>query len=131
MPSSHENSDRRRFPRAIFSVEDGITGVLSIPGIHEKALSARILNLSEGGLQFSLDEKDKMKIHKGDRIVLLQIKAPSTLKFLMNIDAEVKWVLSNDVLELAGAGCAFINLSAISREQIAGFVEAWTESGGR
>jgi len=130
MTVSENPADRRRFKRAIFTIEDNVVGILSIPGVHEKAFSTNILNISEGGLQFTLDKENKNKIRAGDRVVVLQIKAPTTLKFLMNIDAEIKWVLSNELLDDAGAGCQFINVSPTSREQISGFVDSWIESRG-
>lgn len=121
-------SERRKFERAVFTLEDSVIGVLSVPGIHDRSIQTNILNVSEGGIQFTLEAQNKHKIRAGDRIVVLQIKAPATLKFLVNIDAEVKWVLHPDMFELAGAGCQFINISPSSREQIAAFVEAWNES---
>ena len=128
MTTKDQHQEHRIFRRAIFNLEDNIIGIISIPGVHEKALSTNILNLSEGGIQFTIAKGNAKQIRSGDRLVLLQIKAPATLKFLMNIDAEIKWILTDDIFDHAGAGCQFINISPTSREQIAGFVEAWTES---
>jgi len=128
MTTKDAGAERRKFERAVFTLEDGVFGILSVPGIHDRSLQASIINISEGGIQFTLEPQNKNKIRAGDRVVVLQIKAPATLKFLVNIDAEVKWVLHPEMFEHAGAGCQFINISPTSREQIAAFVEAWNES---
>jgi c-di-GMP-binding flagellar brake protein YcgR len=128
MTTKDAGSERRKFERAVFTLEDGVIGILSVPGIHDRSIQTNILNISEGGIQFTLDAQNKNKIRTRDRVVVLQIKAPATLKFLVNIDAEVKWVLHPDMFEFAGVGCQFINISPSSREQISAFVEAWNES---
>ncbi len=128
MTKSDMYEDRRKFKRAIFTLEDGVIAMLGIPGVQERAFKTYILNLSEGGIQFTLDEENIQKIHKGERVIILQIEAPFSLRFLVNIDAEIKWVLPHDIFEHVGAGCEFINITPTSQEQISAFVKSWTES---
>jgi len=125
-PASHD--DRRQFRRAIFTLEDNVIGTFSIAGVQDGSIKTNIVNISEGGLQFTLDAEIKHKVKAGDHLVILQINAPATLKFLVNIDAEIKWVLLPEIFEYAGAGCQFTNISQTSRQQIASFVQAWIKS---
>ena len=122
---SATNQNRRKHTRAIFSIDDDITGIFSVPGGNNHSFTAHILNLSEGGIQITMNRKDQKKISEKEKIVLLQIKGPDPLRFLVNIDAQVKWMLSHEMLEHVGAGCEFINISQTSCEQIATFVNAW------
>ena len=122
---NNQNQNRRKHTRAIFSFDDNITGFFSIPGGNGKAFSTHVLNLSEGGIQITLSRQDQKKLSTGENIILLQIKGPNPLRFLVNIDTQVKWILSHEILEHSGAGCEFINISPSSREQIASFVDAW------
>lgn len=117
--------DRRRFERAIFSLEDEITGVLSIPEQQGKSITVYVINLSAGGMQFTLNSDVDTKIEKGDRLVLMQIKAPYNLGFLLNIDVEIMWVLNPPMLEHVGVGCAFLNIPESSKTQIDEFVNSW------
>jgi c-di-GMP-binding flagellar brake protein YcgR len=117
--------DRRRFERAIFSLEDEITGVLSIPEQQGKSITVYVINLSAGGMQFTLNSEVDGKMEKGDRLVLMQIKAPYNLGFLLNIDVEVMWVLNPPMLEHVGVGCAFLNIPESSKKQIEEFVDSW------
>jgi c-di-GMP-binding flagellar brake protein YcgR len=119
--------ERRRFERAIFSLEDEITGVLSFPEQQSKSVTVYIINLSAGGMQFTLNSDVDPQIEKGDRLVLIQIKAPYNLGFLLNIDVEIMWVLNPAMLEHVGVGCAFLNIPESSREQIDEFVESWNK----
>ncbi len=125
-PASHE--DRRQFKRAIFTLEDNVIGTFSIAGVPDGSVKTNIVNLSEGGLQFTLAADLKHKVKAGDHLVILQINAPANLKFLVNIDAQIKWVLLPEIFEHAGAGCQFINISQTSRQQIASFVQTWIKS---
>lgn len=122
---NNKSENRRKHQRAIFSIDDDIKGVFTVPGSEKKAFTAHILNISEGGIQITLDRKDEKKLSMGEFVVLLQIKGPDPLKYLVNIDAQVKWILSHEILEHIGAGCEFKNISKSSCEQIAAFVEAW------
>lgn len=118
--------DRRKNVRAIFSLEDKITAVLSIPGYQGKMITVYIINLGIGGMQFTPDSNDDIQIKKGDRLVLLQIKTGVNSQFLLNVDAEVRWILNPPMLEHMGIGCAFMNIPESSLKQITKVVDDWS-----
>ena len=118
---------RRQYKRALFTIENDIQGIFSIPGSDIRPISTHILNLGEGGAHFIIDSKDESHFQPGTKIVLIQIKGPDPLQYLVNVDAEVKWILDHNIMEYVGAGCQFLDISQSSRDQIKSFVEAWTE----
>ena len=118
--------DRRKFERAIFLLEDKITAVLSIPGHQGVTSTVYILNLSLGGMQFTPNSDDVLHLKKGDRLVLMQIQTAGNSQFLLNIDAEVKWILNPPMLEHIGIGCSFLNIPESSLEQIKKVVANWS-----
>jgi c-di-GMP-binding flagellar brake protein YcgR len=119
--------NRRNFRRALFTMEDDIQGIFSIPDSHLRPITTHILNLSEGGAHFIIDSSDEDHFQPGTKTVLVQIKGPDPLQYLVNVDAEVKWILDHSIMEYVGAGCQFLDISQSSRDQIKSFVEAWTE----
>ncbi len=124
---SNAPDNRRRYRRILFTIEDKINGTFSIPGGESRPISVKILNLGEGGIHFVVNPKDNDKIKTGAKLILLQIEGPDPLRYLVNIDAEVKWVLNHDIMEHVGVGCEFLNISENSRLQIRSFVDSWHE----
>lgn len=120
-----DSSERREFKRALFSIEDGVVGILSVPELQKKPITAYLLNLSVGGMYFTLRTDERNKIKKGDHLVLVQIKGSTSLKFLVNIDAEIRWILNYENFEHVGIGCQFLNIPDSSRDQIGKFVDSW------
>ncbi len=125
MNETHDN--RRKYRRAIFTFDDNIKAVFSVPSANAAPIITHILNIGEGGVHFVISPRDTERIQPGVKLVLLQLKGHEPLQYLVNIDAEVKWVLTHNILDHVGAGCEFLNLSDSSRLQIKSFVESWHE----
>jgi len=119
--------ERRQFDRALFSFEDNVTAVLSIPGQQGRTFTVYILNLGLGGMQFTPNSDSEIQLKKGDRLVLMQIKTATNSQILLNIDAEVKWILNPPMLEHIGVGCAFLNIPESSLQQITKVMENWSK----
>ena len=105
--------NRRRHRRALFTFEDDIQGVFSIPANGGKPITTHVLNLSAGGAHFTISPRDEDRIKQGIKLVLLQIKGPDPF--------------NHEILEHTGAGCEFHNISESSHDQITSFVESWYE----
>jgi hypothetical protein len=117
--------EKRKFRRAIFTLEDNVVGLLSLARKPGKIITGYVLNLSMGGIYFTIDATKTIIPEIGDKIVLMQIKAPRSLGFLVNIDAQAKWVLNPTMLKYIGVGCEFINIPELSRKQLGDFVDSW------
>ncbi len=119
--------EKRKFKRAIFTADDKVIGLFTLARRPEKIITGTVLNLSMGGIYFTIDATRAIIPVTRDQIVLMQIKATQTLGFLVNIDAEIKWVLNSDMLKFVGVGCEFINIPELSKKQLGNFVENWHE----
>jgi c-di-GMP-binding flagellar brake protein YcgR len=118
---SAEGIEKRKYKRVYFPVEYGLVGILRLPGI-DTALTASVLDLSEGGVGLSLRKDGSPKIIKGDRLILIQIVGKDHLRFFTDIEAEIKWVMKNEHLKHIGFGCEFLNASIAIKDQIRQFV---------
>ena len=53
-----QKKERRSFHRIFFSMKDGITATFAFSDVQKWLLTARIINLSEGGLGLALNKKE-------------------------------------------------------------------------
>jgi c-di-GMP-binding flagellar brake protein YcgR len=119
-----DEKERRRFHRVFFTLEEGIKGTLAFSDLQQGLLTVHIINLSEGGLGLVLGKAEKEKIRKGYQVILTHIKGIQGLEPLVNVKAEIKWILDNPSLEFMGFGCEFINLPESMRDAIRTFIDA-------
>jgi hypothetical protein len=103
--------NKREHPRISFSVSDGIVArFLSSEDNHELQ-TAYVLNLSEGGLFFTLRKDQCNLIKEGDNLRFVEIKKWRTSHFLVNIQANVIWQGNIPEYKSIGIGCKFNNIS--------------------
>jgi c-di-GMP-binding flagellar brake protein YcgR len=112
--------ERRKFPRLNLLVEDGYFGNFELK--NEK-LAALIVNLSAGGLNIALPQSARDKLKEGETIALLNISGGTNLKFLNNINAEIRWIKALNTPGYVSVGCKFLNLAGPVRQQIIQFVD--------
>ncbi len=124
MKQQFNGPEKRRFKRAVFSIEDGIIGVFSSDDFTNDSMAASIMNLSAGGLQFILPRDTSPEIGAGDRLILREIKGTTGLRFVSNLELEVKWVLDLQIFDHVGIGCEFLNVSDAIMDQIDQFVDS-------
>jgi hypothetical protein len=118
--------EKRRFHRIFFSLTDGVAGTFTFVNLIKGTLTAYIINLSEGGVGLvHPKEKDEKKIEKGEALVLTQISGIQGLEPLINIEAEIKWVLDNPSLEFFGFGCEFVRMPESMHTYLRGFIASW------
>jgi c-di-GMP-binding flagellar brake protein YcgR len=115
--------ERRQHRRVIFTINENINGQFLIPGIGKKPISSYILNMSMGGLHFTPKKGKNNEVKKGDRLVFMHLNIPHSDPLILNIDAEIKWVINPDMLEYIGIGCSFTNLSDSSRKRLKSFIK--------
>ena len=116
--------DKRKNPRIIFSLDDGIVGSLIVPHVHKKPITAYILNLSLGGIYFTLRSDQSKDLNKGDIFSLTEIKQWGSENFVLNIDAEIKWKLDNKEMQYISLGCEFKKIPDTSKQNLVKFMEA-------
>ena len=116
--------EKRKFNRIPFSYQDNIVGSFTHPGQRDK-IAAHILNFSMQGLYFTLRNEADLNLNEGDKLVLLEIKVPKRISYIVDIEMEVARILGNPELEYYGYGCKFISFPESSVNQIKRFLESW------
>jgi c-di-GMP-binding flagellar brake protein YcgR len=120
-----ETNERRRFQRIFFSIEDSIKGIIAFSDHQRGLLVAHIINIGEGGLGLAVSKDKKDKIVKGDQIILTHITGMQGLEFLINVDAEIKWLMDDPSLEFVVFGCKFLDIPESMRDTIGVFIDSW------
>ena len=122
-----ETNEKRRFQRIFFSIEDGVKGILAFSDHQRGLLVAHIINIGDGGLGLAVSKDKKGKIAKGDQVILTHITGIKGLESLINVDAEIKWILDNPSLEeFVVFGCEFLDLPEPMRDAIGIFIDSWS-----
>ena len=103
--------NKREHPRVYFTVSDGIVARFFSSDDHQELQTAYILNLSEGGLFFTLRKDQNNLIKEGDNLRFVEIKKWRTNHFLVNIQANVVWQGNIPDYDSIGIGCKFSNIS--------------------
>jgi len=120
-----ETNEKRRFQRIFFSIEDGVKGILAFSDHQRGLLVAHIINIGEGGLGLAVSKDKKGKIAKGDQVILTHITGIKGLESLINVDAEIKWILDNPSLEeFVVFGCEFLDVPEPMRDAIGRFIDS-------
>jgi PilZ domain len=120
-----EASERRRFRRIFFSIDDGVKGILAFSDAQRGLLVAHIINIGEGGLGLAVSKDKKDKIAKRDQVILTHITGVQGLEALINVDTELKWILENPSLEYVLFGCEFLDIPEHMRDAIGIFIDSW------
>jgi c-di-GMP-binding flagellar brake protein YcgR len=121
-----ENHEKRTNNRVLFSPEDKAT-VHFYSYETDKIISAKVVNMSAGGMCLALVKEDLKNIpKKGEKLVLLKIESPGELNFILNINLEIVWALTPSPLEQIGIGCKFESIPKNNELQIEEFIHSVT-----
>ena len=119
-----EDRERRRYLRVFYSAEDRMIGVFVVPGKKQKVLEARIMNVSMGGLHFTVDRNGTVPLKIGDRLTLKRLIGNSPLRISSDIEVEIKWILDLRSMKRVGFGCEFQELPEMIQYQLSGLIES-------
>ena len=119
-----EDHDKRYTNRVLFSPEDNAT-VHFYSYETDKIISAKVVNLSTGGMCIALVKDDLKNIpKKGEKLVLLKIESPGELNYILNVNLEIVWALTPSPLEQIGIGCKFDSIPKKNELQIEEFIHS-------
>ena len=117
--------ERRKYPRAYFTVSDSIFAVFELPEPEKFSMSTNVLSLSEGGISF-IGQKEAMEdLNAGDKILLVRIFEPEELHFLHNIRLQIRHTISEPEMGHVLSGCNYLDISEEQKTGISRFVENW------
>jgi c-di-GMP-binding flagellar brake protein YcgR len=117
--------DRRKHKRVLFTVEDGIVGILNAPDNGGDPLEAQVVNISSGGVKLIFKPILKNRIKQGDRLVLSEIRGTSSSQVIVDIDTEVRWITEDELSENIGLGVEFLEVLDDHQQKIDEIVDFW------
>ena len=123
MEKQFDGREKRKFKCAVFSMKDGITGIFSSPDFADDSITAIIMYLSAGGLQFILPRNTTHDISTRDCLILSKIQGMTDLKFPYKVELKIKWIMDLKHFEHIGVGCEILNAPDVIRDQIDQFVD--------
>ncbi|MBF0102715.1 MAG: PilZ domain-containing protein [Desulfobacterales bacterium] len=121
-------ADKRRYIRIFFPVDLTIRGTITIPENLDSKLDVRIMNLSEGGIGFTLNKNAYRKIYRGENLTLNEVSGYEPIHFLNNIELIIRWVLDEKDLEHYGLGGEFVDPNKELIQKIGIFVDYWVNT---
>ena len=122
----YEGKERRRCKRIFFSLEEGVKGTFAFSDRQKGILMAQIINVSEDGLGLTISKDDKKRIDKGDHLILSHIIGIKGLEPLLNVEAEIKWILDNPALDCIGIGCEILYPPDVVRRKIRTCIDSFS-----
>lgn len=119
-----ENHDKRNTKRVLFSPEDEAS-VYFYSYETDKIVSAKVVNMSLGGMCLALVKEDLKNIPKiGEQLVLLKLESPGELNYILNVNLEIVWALTPSPLDQIGIGCKFNQIPKKNELQIEEFIHS-------
>ncbi|MCI5121198.1 MAG: PilZ domain-containing protein [Candidatus Electrothrix sp. AUS4] len=117
--------EKRRYTRIVFNEKNRVQAVVTLPGQQEpeQAMPASVLNMSEGGMQISIERKRFWEMRQGDTVLLSSITGVSDLESLKGIPMKVIWAMDNEYLEHVLFGMSFSFLSEKEQGVLRTFVK--------
>lgn len=114
--------EKRKEARVYFSPGENICGVFVFPDFKRFSFSALVLDLSLGGLHFSVkrDEWDALKL--GHQLVLARLVKGDDVLCDRIIPLRVRWVLDIPLVSNVSVGCEFDGLPEDDRKKLHSFL---------
>lgn len=118
MPKKENYLEKRSYKRFLFSARDRVFGEFELPDIFDGRVLFRILDISAGGLRYTIAREKAGEVVVGNNIFLHHVEGYPALEFVPHIKMEVKWVLDNPVFKNILVGCQFVDISETIKEKI-------------
>ncbi|MCW5201334.1 PilZ domain-containing protein [Desulfobulbus sp. US1] len=109
--------EKRRYTRVIFNERNRVQAVVALPEKQDPAwqIPAAVLNMSEGGMQVTIERKKFQEMQQGDTVLLSRITGIQDLESLRDVPIQLIWIMDNEYLEHVLLGMSF---SALSERQL-------------
>ncbi|MCI5197785.1 MAG: PilZ domain-containing protein [Candidatus Electrothrix sp. AW5] len=123
-----KQEEKRRYTRVIFNEQNKVQALISLPHQPEsqgplQQMPASVLNMSEGGLQVSVERKKFQTVEQGDNALLTSLTGVPDLVSLTDIPVQIIWIMDNEYLEHILLGLSFFELSERQHKILRFFVE--------
>ncbi|MGV1097931.1 PilZ domain-containing protein [Thiovibrio sp. JS02] len=114
--------EKRKHARVYFSPREEVQGVFVFPDLGQISFSAQLLDLSLGGLNFSLDREGASALEVGSVLILTELRQGEDVLADKAVSLVVRWVLDHPVLRNVSFGCEFQELAGDGRRMLEDFV---------
>lgn len=104
-------NERRQSHRVLFEKQDKIMGHFSLLEKQGKSIVVQILNMSIGGISFTLRSNRDIELKVGDRIIFEEIVNKDSQVFSIKMSAIIIWIMEDSTLEYTGIGSKFIEMN--------------------
>ena len=130
MSENVERIDKRKGTRIFFTLEEGITAVISLHGNIAQSIPVTILSIGSGGVSFMANRYKLPKVNEGERLTLTSISTPPPLGPIDRIETVVKYVLDFQHSVRLSLGCEFIQAPKFLVKDIEDYVQFRLKSVG-
>ena len=117
--------EKRRYTRIIFNEHNKVQAAIALQDKQDLAqqMPASVLNMSEGGVQVSVERRKFREMQQDDVVLLSSLTGIPDLESLIDIPVQVVWIMDNEYLEHVFLGMAFAPLSEEQHEVLRFFIE--------
>jgi len=117
--------EKRRHHRIIFKEPRKIAALISLldEETESEAVASSILNMSEGGIQISVERSSLDSVWRGREILLHCVSGLPELMELADVPMQVIWVMDNEYLDHILIGAAFDKLSEQQERLLGAFID--------
>lgn len=113
----------RHNKRAFFTLEDGVSAVVTPQGDNSRAVPVKLLSISQKGLSFLGVRYKLPELHPGDPLTIKNIKTPLPLGTIDKLEAEVKYVVDPNHRSRLAYGCQFTKVPRTCCQKISRFIK--------
>ena len=112
----------RRHTRIIFNERNRVRTAVALQQQPAQQTPAAVLNMSEGGMQVSIERKKFQNMRQGNIVLLSRITGIPELESLKDLLMRVIWIMDNQYLEHVLLGMSFSSLSEKDLEILQSFI---------
>ena len=105
-------NERRQSQRVLFEKKNDIMRHFSIIKNPSKSIVVHILNMSTGGIFFTIRSNRDVQLKVGEKIIFEDIRNRDSKVFFLRIEAVIIWIMDNSAMEYVGVGSKFLNVDA-------------------
>jgi len=114
--------EQRKEARVYFSPAEDIRGVFVFPDFERFSFSALVLDLSLGGIHFTVKREGWNSLEPGRQFVLARLSMGDEVFCDSVMPLTVRWVLDHPVVSNVSVGCEFDELPEDGRKVLQSFL---------
>ena len=114
--------EQRKETRVYFPPEENICAVFVFPDFGHFSFSAAVLDMSMGGVQFSLKREEWSSLELGSQLVLARLSEGKDVLCDKAMPLTVRWVMDHPLVSHVSVGCEFDGLPEDGRKVLQSFL---------